>query len=326
MKLLSFVMFAALAACVSAPPPDLRTAPRVESDAFVVRDGARLAFEIWPAENPRAIVIGLHGMNDYGHSFALPGEWLAANAGITTYGLDQRGFGRSPDPGRWPGEAALVSDLLDVIAAVRAQHPKAPVFLVGHSMGAAVVLAAANGRMLDVDGVILAAPGVWGGSQLPILYRMSLNIAAAFAPGKTLTGERTGRQSTDNIELLREMYHDPHVIKATRIDAIQGVVRVMGEGYSVSDAVGGDILFLYGEKDEIIPVKAMAKTAARLCGDVSVRTYADGWHLLLRDLQAENVWRDIASWIDARLEKRNAAAPKLRFGPAASVCVGAGQD
>ena len=26
--------------------------------------------------------------------------------------------------------------------------------------------------------------------------------------------------------------------------------------------------------------------------------YANGWHMLLRDLEAEVVWRDIAGWID----------------------------
>ena len=94
---------------------------------------------------------------------------------------------------------------------------------------------------------------------------------------------------------------DPLVIKETRLDAILGVTRVMGKAYQNADKVDGDILFLLGEKDEIIPIKAMEKTAARLDGDVDVRRYEDGWHLLFRDLQAERVWRDVSQWINARI-------------------------
>ena len=96
------------------------------------------------------------------------------------------------------------------------------------------------------------------------------------------------------------MYADPLVIKDTRIDAILGVTRVMGSAYNNADDVNGAVLFLMGEKDEIIPLKAMEKTAMRLSGDITFRRYPDGWHMLLRDLQAAAVWRDVADWISKR--------------------------
>lgn len=327
MKFWPLVLCFVAAACATEPPPPaVSTAPRFSDETLIARDGAALGVKVWRAEETRAVIIALHGMNDYGHAFALPGEWWAANAGITTYALDQRGFGRSPMFGRWPGREALQADLIAAIAAARAAHPGLPVYIVGHSMGAAVVMSAAERRMLDVDGVVLAAPGVWGGARLPIFYRMALDIAVTFAPGKTLTGERADRQSTDNIEILRAMFRDPLVIKETRIDAIKGVVGVMGEAWSASERIGGDILFLYGEKDEIIPVEAMEDTASRLCGRIDVRRYAEGWHLLFRDLQAERVWRDVAEWIAEDIEAKDAAGPHLRFGPAASVCAGASEE
>jgi alpha-beta hydrolase superfamily lysophospholipase len=193
-------------------------------------------------------------------------------------------------------------------------------------MGAAVVIAAAADEPLDADGAIIAAPGVWGGAQLPIAYRIALNLSAGVAPGKTLTGERAKRQSTDNIPILREMQKDPSVIKSTRLDAVLGVVRLMGDGYDASGEVGGRILFLYGEKDEIIPLKAMLRTSRRLCGAVEMRAYPEGWHLLFRDLQAQTVYRDVAAWVRAALAAQDAAGPMRRMGPAAIACSGAEQD
>ena len=191
-------------------------------------------------------------------------------------------------------------DLADDLAAVIAGLSVGPTFALGHSMGAGVILAAEAQSPIGTDGLILAAPGVWGGRALPIHYRLSATLAAVFAPGKALTGERVQRRATDNIEILREMYADPLVIKDTRIDAILGVTRVMGSAYNNADDVNGAVLFLMGEKDEIIPLKAMEKTAMRLSGDITFRRYPDGWHMLLRDLQAAAVWRDVADWISKR--------------------------
>ncbi len=298
--LVLYFLAAALTACVSFPDaPPAEFAPRFEQDGFHSIDGAVLGLTRWEADAPRAIVVALHGMNDYAHMFEGPAAFWAGE-GITTYAIDQRGFGRSPQFGRWPGEETMVADLRAAVAAARAAHPGLPVFVAGHSMGAGVILAAEAEAPLGADGIILAAPGVWGGAALPVPYRIGANLAAMVTPGKTLTGERAARQATDNIDVLREMGKDPLVIKETRVDAVLGVTRIMGSAYGGADEVRGSILFLMGEKDEIIPLKAMEKTAMRLSGDVTFRRYPEGWHMLFRDLQAQRVWRDVAEWVSSR--------------------------
>ena len=300
-KIMALIFASLLTACVSFPDaPPANVTPVFEEDVFVSIDGARLGLQRWEAESPRAVIVALHGMNDYSHAFVGPAAWWAENADITTYAIDQRGFGRSPEFGRWPGEETMVADLRAAIAAARNAHPDLPVYALGHSMGAGVIMAAEAEAPLGADGLILAAPGVWGGAALPIPYRLAANIGAAFAPGKTLTGERADRQATDNIPILREMAADPLMIKETRLDAIVGVTRVMGSAYGGAGEVDATILFLMGEKDEIIPLKVMEKTAMRLSGDVTFRRYPEGWHLLFRDLQAEKVWRDVAVWIETQ--------------------------
>ncbi|MEQ9200536.1 MAG: alpha/beta hydrolase, partial [Rhodospirillales bacterium] len=60
-------------------------------------------------------------------------------------------------------------------------------------------------------------------------------------------------------------------------------------------------LVLYGAKDEVIPPKPTRQMLRNLPPDTAERrriaVYPEGWHMLLRDLQGEVVWRDIASWI-----------------------------
>jgi len=58
------------------------------------------------------------------------------------------------------------------------------------------------------------------------------------------------------------------------------------------------ILFLYGAKDQIIPRAPTAAVAKELDGRAEVHVYPDGYHMLLRDLDAQPRWNDVAEWID----------------------------
>ena len=323
-KNLLFLVLAgsALAGCASFPEaPAALSVPTFSDDAVIARDGYKLHITSWHAEAPQAVIIAVHGMNDYAQSFDGPGNWWRDTKGITVIAYDQRGFGRNERAGLWPGNDALKSDLRDVVTATHAHYGALPVFIVGHSMGAAVVMSAAAEETLDVNGVVLAAPAVWGGSELPILYRLSANLAASVAPNKTLTGERAARQATDNIDILRAMIKDPFVIKETTIKSILGVTRIMWEAQQSAAKIGGNVFYLYGAKDEIIPVKSMAKMRARLCGNIRHEVYDDGWHMVLRDLQAQVVWQDVAKWMEENLAVLEHRRPMFgKVGPAAEQC------
>lgn len=276
--------------------------PRILADAFVPRDDVRLGLSRWEAENPRAILIALHGMNDYGNAFAMPGPWWAER-GITTYAFDQRGHGRSPQRGIWPGTELMVQDLADFAAAARALHPELPIFVLGHSMGGAVVMSALAEGRVAVDGAILVAPAVWGWAAIPFPLDAMLWVTAHLTPGVTVTGESLDRWPTDNMEVLREMSQDENLLFETRFDALYGVVSLMDAAYRNAAQVPSPVLVLYGANDQIIPAGPVREVIERMCPHRRVAIYPDGYHLLLRDLEAETVWQDILTFIE------NVAAP-----------------
>jgi alpha-beta hydrolase superfamily lysophospholipase len=97
--------------------------PRFEplAERFISFDGAELGLTAWlppNGEEPRAVVIGLHGMNDYANTFYLAGPWFAAH-GVALYAYDARGFGRSPRRGVWPGEQLMTEDLRTAVRVAR---------------------------------------------------------------------------------------------------------------------------------------------------------------------------------------------------------------
>src|ERR687898_2348389 len=68
-------------------------APELRGDFIQTADGTLLPLRSWlPVGKPKAVILGLHGMNDYSKSFAIPAERWRRD-GIATYAYDQRGFG-----------------------------------------------------------------------------------------------------------------------------------------------------------------------------------------------------------------------------------------
>ena len=85
-----------LAACTPRviPAGPAITAPVLDSPALVMADGARLPLKAWlPAGPPRAVLLGLHGMNDAAEPFLEDAAPLFTAAGVAVYAYDQRGFG-----------------------------------------------------------------------------------------------------------------------------------------------------------------------------------------------------------------------------------------
>lgn len=292
-------------------PPTPFTGPRFEEahNRFISFDGAPLGLSVWgpaPGVEPWAVIIALHGMNDYAEAFYMAGpNW--AEAGIATYAFDQRGFGRSPQRGVWGGRDLMTEDLRTAVDLARARYPNAVIAVVGDSMGGAVAMTAfASKAPPKADRLILVAPAVWGWSTLPLPYSITL-AAGAYLFGSSNVRPPPGVQvqitPSDNIEMLRKNGRDANMLFETRIDALFGLVDIMEVASKSSGQLRAPTLFLYGEKDQIIP-RASAERAARALPP-SARTvlYPNGYHMLLRDLQAKAVHDDIAAFI------RDPAAP-----------------
>jgi alpha-beta hydrolase superfamily lysophospholipase len=292
----------------AAPQPNL--VPRFTETSFVAADGQVLPLRKWlpPADigggEVKAVILALHGFNDYSNAFVDPGQtW--ARRGIATYAYDQRGFGRAPERGFWPGRAALAADAATAAGILRRLHPGVPLYLLGDSMGGAVAVVAMTGEsgtpVPDVDGVILTAPAVWGRATMDLLPRLALWAGVRLLPALTLTGRGLGKKASDNIAMLRALSRDPLVIKETRVDTIYGLVDLMDAALASAPFLEARLLVMYGAKDEIVPRTPIRSFVGSLPPECRRRArlawYEDGYHMLLRDLEGPVVMADVANWV-----------------------------
>ncbi len=184
----------------------------------------------------------------------------------------------------------MVNDLKAVHALVKKRHKGLPVYIVGISMGGGVTM-----KALD-KGLEPAGSGLGLADHEPVPQIHTLDHRPR-VPSYSPTGESLDVWPSDNIEMLRTIGKDPLYITKTRTDAIYGLVTLMDEAYESANRLKSPILYLYGKKDQIVPVEPTNHVISRIKAPKHVVIYKDGWHMLLRNKQRMKVWKDIQTWI-----------------------------
>jgi alpha-beta hydrolase superfamily lysophospholipase len=280
-------------------PGQLTSEPKIKNGYFVAGDGAELPVNSWlPTDKPvKAVIVGVHGFNDYSHSFAIPGTYLV-RYGIACYAYDQRGFGGSPGKGLWSGVDAYANDLSSFVQEVRKQHPDVPLYIMGESMGGAVTIVTVTGKNPPpIDGIILIAPAVWARETMPWYQRWLLAVTSHTFPWMELSGSGLNITPSDNMDMRRSLYYDPLVIKGTRVDTMYGLTNLMDEALAQAGSLRIPVLIQYGKNDQVIPKEPIFLMLDRMPSTTRRAFYEQGYHMLLRDLHREKPLIDIATWI-----------------------------
>jgi acylglycerol lipase len=296
--LLSVALLSGCFAQIAPPGPAIEK-PTVTDDSFVMPDGTVLPYRDWlPARPPAAIVLALHGMNDSRDAWEYPAPALAAG-GMAVFAPDLRGFGATVTRGIWPGTNGFTDDIREMVRLLRARYPRTRLILMAESMGAAALMVLATAPDAPrVDGYVLIAPAVWGRREMNVFMRVTLWIAEHTVPGLALTGRGFVKvTASDNREALIRLSNDPLTIHATRVDAIKGLVDLMGQALDSASRFHAPALFLYGGHDELVPARATAATWRALPAGPVRAFYPNGYHLLLRDKNRAEPIGDILAWI-----------------------------
>ncbi|MBB2156769.1 alpha/beta fold hydrolase [Gluconacetobacter diazotrophicus] len=312
-RLLMALLPAALAGgCALHDPPIPRPPPAWAADGRLVPpdltltlpDGTRVPTRMWPAAggHPRAVVLALHGFDDSRDAWEIPAPALAAR-GITLYAPDLRGFGGMRDRGGWAGAGQMVRDAGDEARIIARRHPGVPLYLMGESMGGAVLTCLmaqpdAPPGTPPIAGTILLAPAAW---KLGPEAETVLRLLAATAPDWRMTGHELPVHvvAGDDLAAMRRLYYDPLTLRATRMRALSGLAALMRHAADDAPRLRGPALVVYGGHDQLVPPQAMADLWRRLPPGVRRDYVPGGYHLLMRGRSRDAVIGDVADWITA---------------------------
>ena len=221
--------------------------------------------KVWKANKYEdAVIIAIHEYNDYSNSFQIPATFLAKSR-ISTISFDLRGFGMNEDRGSWFPLSIHVNDVAFFIRDIRNNFPKKKIFLLGESMGGAIVTSTLiKNKDLQIDGVILVAPAIWNFSEMNPIKKIFLNVLSKLLPNLKLDGgDFIKVKACNNIEVLKALAKDKYFIHKPNLKSLNGMVELMDESYEDTEKFLNKVpyrtLIILPIKDEIVPRKPLTK-------------------------------------------------------------------
>ncbi len=254
-------------------------------------------------DNAAAQVVVLHGLGD--HGAALPYRHLAAalrEHRIAVYSVDHRGHGTSDGPRVYaPRWESLRDDMHRVVMLARERAPERPTFVLGLSMGGLLALDFARRYGAEVRGVIAAAPAV-DTSGVPLLVRTLLPLLSTLVPRISIDPGLDLPRIARDAAAVAEYTGDPQFQVRTTPRLAAEIVRAIAENVARAHEVTSPLLVLHGTADTIVPPAGSAHFSSRVASaDATRLTYDGAYHNLFLDTVREQVFRDIANWIAARV-------------------------
>lgn len=271
-------------------------------DWFSGAGEVRLFRRSWrPDTTPRGVLVNLHGLGDHSGLYPTLVEHFVPR-GWVLHAPDLRGNGRSPGRrghvGAW---AEYREDLRRFLELVRREEPGLPLFLLGNSLGGLIVLEYALHHPDGLRGVIAIAPPL-GSLGIPAPLLLAGRVLSRVWPGFTLD---TGLD-------LSGLSRDPSAVETVLADPLfhrRGSARLSTEVEAAAERVRAGaarfplpVLVLHGSDDRMVfPDGSRAFVAAVGHRDKTFREYPGGYHVLLADLDREQVLGDLQQWMEAHL-------------------------
>ncbi|MDD0844098.1 alpha/beta hydrolase [Pseudomonas sp. Gutcm_11s] len=294
-------------------------------------DGTALRVLHWPtAAAPKALLMIAHGMAEHAERYARLAEELT-EAGYGVYALDQRGHGRTAERGVLghyadaEGWNKVVGDLATLNHQIRQQHPRSPIFLLGHSMGSYIGMAYLMQHSCSLQGAILS-----GSNYQPLpLYKAAglitrlerwrlgptgrsklIDFLSFGSFNKAFKPNRTGFDwlSRDPAEVDKYVT-DPlcGFVCTTQLwcDLMHGFQQITPVRNLAQIDADLPLLVIGGDHDPVSQGKRLGHLAGALrtagIHDVELKIYPEARHELLNESNRDEVTNYLRDWLERAL-------------------------
>ena len=289
----------------------------LRAEEWVSYDGKTMPCKVWPVPagvTLRGVVITVHGLSGAKSDFWYLGEQLPPR-GYTVYAYDLRGQGNDPvvaERGDISKASSWQRDLATFHALVKRRHPKTPVFWYGESLGSLISLHTAAdilGSRSDPAGIILASPVAGLRVALSGFKRFLLETAAKLSPRSRYSlGELAGVDES-KIKVTSTSTHGgqmavtPHHVSAFSLRLLSTIGGMVDSNPGSAHRLKMPVLFVASPNDVLSSADQIQALFAEIRSrDKKLLWYTRSYHLLLHDVQREEVVHDVTHWLDRQVQ------------------------
>ena len=295
----------------------------MDQGAFEDADGVEVAYRSWLPDEPRGIVLVLHGASEHGGRYGRFADALAAR-GWAAFAPDHRGHGRtagSSGRGRMgPGGGTGLLGDVDQLAGWRwTSSGVLPVVVFGHSMGSLITLAYVERSGAGLAGCVLSGNGglAEGLADLATMVRQVADggmademmdvlspFNAAFEPARTPYDWLSRDPDEVDAYIADPDCGDEMLLTYGFLAEIMELGAASTEPQAIA-AVPSElpILLVTGDQDPVSNDAAQVRVLEQALRDtghrVTAHYYPGARHEVLNETNRDEVHADILDWLEA---------------------------
>jgi alpha-beta hydrolase superfamily lysophospholipase len=258
-------------------------------------DGTRLFTHRWPASDPRAAIVLVHGLGEHLGRYDHVGTALSQR-GFDVRGSDSRGFGASEGPRAYTDsfETLLDEMAVDVEAAIALG---VPVVLLGHSVGGLQALLYATSGRAPADLLILSSPALR--NTLPRLKVLAVRALAPLLPRMTLRNPVPLSELSRDQSVGERYAADPLVIQKSTFGLGVAAFAALDRVPHALERLDTPTLVIHGAADRIVDPE-ISEPLTR-CATVERVVFDDFRHESFNEDGGTRAIATVADWIDRQL-------------------------
>lgn len=267
-------------------------------------DGFEFYAQSWKPADIKKVLVIQHGIGEHSGRYKNLVQALE-NENTAVYGLDARGHGKTPGRrGHVDDFNFYAADLVVLIKKARAENPKVPLFLLGHSMGALIAgLAVLSGdTQKDLAGALFSSGGFKPAlDPVQEIKKTVGTVLANFAPAVTVDSGLDVKLISRDDNTIQAYKNDPLV--HGKISLKMGVdLFAVGEKL-IQDAPRFTlpVLVFHGDADGIASVEGSRSFFGGLSSqDKTLKIYPGFFHETMNEPynDRQKVLGDVVAWIN----------------------------
>lgn len=270
---------------------------------FLTDDGLDLHQHDWPAPQPSARLLLVHGLGEHAGRYALLAGALN-RIGISVRAYDHRGHGHSAGKRGAIGPTAdcLSRDIVDLFQAYAGEADDVP-FLLGHSMGGLVVMHAVLAHGLRPRGLIASAPAL--ASHAGRFQRLLATVLSRLAPNLAVGNGLPADKLSHAPQVAAQYLGDP--LNHDRISArlARYLFTAGPQVIAAAPSLSVPTLLQIAAADHLVdPAGARAFAAAAPARLLHVHDYPGLYHELYNEAEParSQVVGDLCDWLGRNLQ------------------------